>query len=57
MSARKVALQRTMLHGLPGEMVTRYYRLDIDGSVQPYTVRLPRNYDPTKKYSVVVQQH
>jgi pimeloyl-ACP methyl ester carboxylesterase len=41
----------------PGETVTRYYRSDTDGSVQPYTVRLPRGYDPAKKYPVVVQLH
>jgi pimeloyl-ACP methyl ester carboxylesterase len=42
---------------VPGETVTRYYRSDIDGSVQPYTVRLPRNYDPARKYPLVEQLH
>jgi pimeloyl-ACP methyl ester carboxylesterase len=41
----------------PGEMTTRYYRSDIDGSVQPYAVWLPRNYDPAGKYPLVIQLH
>ena len=41
----------------PGEMTTRYYRSDIDGSVQPYAVWLPRNYDPAEKYPLVIQLH
>lgn len=41
----------------PGEMTTDYYRSDIDGSVQPYAVWLPRNYDPAAKYPLVIQLH
>jgi len=41
----------------PGKMTTRYYRSDIDGSVQPYAVWLPRSYDRAGEYPLVVQLH
>lgn len=41
----------------PGTMNTRYYRSDIDGSVQPYAVRLPRSYSSEKEYPLVIQLH
>ena len=41
----------------PGEMTTLYYRSKLDGSVQPYSVRLPRGYTKEKKYPLVIQLH
>jgi pimeloyl-ACP methyl ester carboxylesterase len=41
----------------PGVMSVRHYRSVIDGSVQPYAVRLPQNYDPARKYPLVIQLH
>jgi pimeloyl-ACP methyl ester carboxylesterase len=41
----------------PGTMVTRYYRSDIDGSVQPYTIWLPNGYSAEKRYPLVIQLH
>ena len=40
-----------------GMMTTCYYRSRTDDSVQPYAVWLPRNYDPQRKYPLVVQLH
>jgi len=41
----------------PGVMATLYYRSEIDGSVQPYTLRLPNNYSRDRKYPLVIQLH
>ena len=41
----------------PGEMTPLYYRSKLDGSVQPYSVRLPRGYDKERKYPLVLQLH
>jgi enterochelin esterase-like enzyme len=41
----------------PGVMTTLYYRSNLDGSVQPYTVRLPNGYSRDKKYPLVIQLH
>jgi len=40
-----------------GAMVPRYYRSDVDGSVQPYAVWLPRDYSSERKYPLVIQLH
>ena len=41
----------------PGEMTPLYYRSQLDGSVQPYAVRLPRGYTKERSYPLVVQLH
>ncbi len=41
----------------PGELAMRYFRSATDGSVQPMALWLPANYDPVKKYPLVVQLH
>ena len=41
----------------PGQMTTLYQRSVTDGSVQPYAVRLPRDFSPDGKYPLVVQLH
>ena len=38
-------------------MTTLYLRSQHDGSVQPYAIRLPRDYSPETKYPLVVQLH
>jgi endo-1,4-beta-xylanase len=40
-----------------GEMTPVYYRSKLDGSVQPYSVRLPRGYEKERKYPLVLQLH
>jgi dienelactone hydrolase len=37
--------------------VVRGYRSEVDGSVQPYLVRLPDDYDPDAAYPLVVSLH
>ena len=41
----------------PGVQTTRYFRSAMDGSVQPYTVWLPKDYDPAKAYPLLIQLH
>ena len=41
----------------PGEMTTLYYRSKLDGSVQPYAMRLPTGYTRDRKYPLVIQLH
>jgi pimeloyl-ACP methyl ester carboxylesterase len=41
----------------PGTKVTLYYRSGLDGSVQPYAIRLPNGYDRARKYPLVIQLH
>jgi endo-1,4-beta-xylanase len=41
----------------PGVMTTLYYRSNLDGSVQPYALRLPNNYSRERKYPLVIQLH
>src|SRR5262249_14301593 len=41
----------------PGQMTTLYYRSNIDGSVQPYAMRLPSGYTRDRKYPLVFQLH
>jgi enterochelin esterase-like enzyme len=41
----------------PGTMGTLYYRSKLDGSVQPYAVRLPIGYSPDRKYPMIIQLH
>jgi enterochelin esterase-like enzyme len=41
----------------PGTMTTRYYRSNMDSSVQPYALRLPRDYTRDRKYPLVIQLH
>src|SRR5262249_49082207 len=41
----------------PGVMTALYYRSTLDGSVQPYAVRLPNGYIRTRSYPVVIQLH
>jgi endo-1,4-beta-xylanase len=41
----------------PGVMTALYYRSKLDGSVQPYAVRLPNGYSPERKYPIVIQLH
>ena len=41
----------------PGVMTPRYYRSDVDGSVQPYAIWLPRDYNSERKYPLVIQLH
>jgi endo-1,4-beta-xylanase len=41
----------------PGAVTTLYYRSAIDGSVQPYVVRLPNSYARDRKYPLVIQLH
>jgi hypothetical protein len=40
-----------------GRPVIRGYRSTVDGSIQPYAVRYPDNFDPEKKYRVDVILH
>lgn len=40
----------------PGPQVATFYS-DIDDSEQPYGLYLPQNYDPQKKYPMVVMLH
>jgi endo-1,4-beta-xylanase len=41
----------------PGTMGALYYRSKIDGSVQPYAVRLPIGFTRDRKYPIVLQLH
>lgn len=41
----------------PGEMTTLYLRSHTDHSVQPYAVRLPKDYSADRKYPLVIQLH
>jgi hypothetical protein len=41
----------------PGTMTPLYLRSRTDGSVQPYAVRLPREFSREKTYPLVVQLH
>jgi pimeloyl-ACP methyl ester carboxylesterase len=41
----------------PGLMAPIYYRSKMDGSVQPYAIRLPGTYSPDRKYPMVIQLH
>ncbi|MFP4056131.1 MAG: NPCBM/NEW2 domain-containing protein [Candidatus Brocadiia bacterium] len=41
----------------PGKVVVRYYHSELDGTDQPYSVWLPRDYDPGRKWPLVVQLH
>jgi endo-1,4-beta-xylanase len=41
----------------PGVVTTLYYRSKLDGSVQPYVMRLPGNYSRDRKYPLVLQLH
>jgi len=41
----------------PGRVVVRYYHCDLDGTDQPYSVWLPRDYTPKRKWPLVVQLH
>jgi endo-1,4-beta-xylanase len=41
----------------PGVMTPLYYRSKLDGSVQPYALRLPNNYSKARSYPVVIQLH
>jgi len=43
--------------GEPGETMTLYLRSRTDGSVQPYAVRLPKNFSRNQTYPLVVQLH
>ncbi|HRP04380.1 MAG TPA: alpha/beta hydrolase-fold protein, partial [Opitutaceae bacterium] len=40
-----------------GEFTMHYFRSTLDGSVQPYGFRLPRNYDSAAKFPLLVQLH
>jgi pimeloyl-ACP methyl ester carboxylesterase len=41
----------------PGTMTPRYLRSRTDNSVQPYAIRLPREFSREKTYPVVIQLH
>jgi enterochelin esterase-like enzyme len=41
----------------PGAMATLYYRSKFDGSAQPYSMRLPKDYSRDRKYPLVIQLH
>ena len=41
----------------PGKIVVNYYRCELDGTDQPYSAWLPRNYDPRLKWPLVIQLH
>ena len=41
----------------PGRVVVHYYRCELDGTDQPYSAWLPRDYDPGRKWPLVVQLH
>jgi hypothetical protein len=41
----------------PGAMATLYYRSKLDGSAQPYAMRLPNGYSRDRKYPLVIQLH
>ncbi len=42
---------------VPGAMTTLYYRSKLDGSVQPYAMRLPSGYTSDRKYPLIIQLH
>jgi endo-1,4-beta-xylanase len=44
-------------HPSPGVTTTLYYRSKLDGSVQPYAVRLPNGYPRARSYPLVIQLH
>ena len=39
------------------DTLRRAYRSDVDGTLQPYTVRLPADFDPARTYPVLVFLH
>ena len=41
----------------PGALTMRYFRSAMDGSVQPYAIWLPREYDPARAYPLLIQLH
>ena len=41
----------------PGELTALYFRSPMDGSVQPYAVWLPKDFDAAKAYPLVAQLH
>jgi len=41
----------------PGKVVTCTYRSDLDNTDQPYSLWLPRNYTPDKKWPLVIDLH
>ena len=41
----------------PGQMTTLYLRSRTDGSVQPYSISLPRDFSRDRKYPLVIQLH
>jgi enterochelin esterase-like enzyme len=41
----------------PGTMSPLFYRSQLDGSVQPYAVRLPAGFTRERKYPLVIQLH
>jgi len=42
---------------VPGALTMRYLRSRTDGSVQPYALWLPRDYDPARTYPLLIQLH
>ncbi|MFW6164263.1 MAG: alpha/beta hydrolase-fold protein, partial [Planctomycetota bacterium] len=41
----------------PGKVVVHYYHCELDDTDQPYSAWVPRDYDPKKKWPLVVQLH
>ena len=41
----------------PGKVTVNYYHCPLDGTEQPYSVWLPRDYDAKRKWPLVIQLH
>ncbi len=53
----EVALDLAPLPRKRGEYFVTTYRSRVDGSVQPYSVLLPTDYQPTRRYPLIIELH